>query len=95
MPAMAMVKEMHQGTGKQQQEWKDAEQVGAMLGDQEETRDGHEPDQHDPERKAPPGRRFFVVVHGVTCVLSRLYIMPIGPILMVSAIFFCSSLNDA
>ena len=98
VPAVAVVQEMHHGTHKHQQEGEDAEQVGAMLRDQEEARHRHEADQDDPEGKAPPWRCPLIVIHGspVPFTMTGLpYIIPIGPIFMESATFFCSSLNEA
>jgi hypothetical protein len=49
-----VVKQVHQRAGKQEKERQDPEKMRAMLGEQKESRDGQEADQHPVAPLIPP-----------------------------------------
>ena len=69
MPSMpAVMEQMHQRTGQQEQVGQHAEQMGAVLGEQEEGGDRREGDEY-PLRARLAYLRMFMPIYGFTLVV--------------------------
>ena len=63
IPMPAMMEQVHDEAPEEEQVRKRSEQVGTMLGPQQERRDHEEPSEDPPERGSAPSFVMFVFAH--------------------------------
>ena len=62
VPVSAMHEQVHDGAGENEQPGQRAKDVGAMLGQQKEQRDGEEAERHQPRPRPPESGRLSLVM---------------------------------